>query len=105
MMDKVRKPSNSEYYTPLSELFRMYLRDGFSTGGKGGTCVYRPAEGACFEGQTFHFHKHVSVVTDRLMLGIIDHASCVVGWGHTSAQNASVASHVVTSVVEIERNQ
>jgi hypothetical protein len=27
------------------------------------------------------------------------------GLGHTSAQNASVASHVVTSVVEIERNQ
>jgi hypothetical protein len=27
------------------------------------------------------------------------------GWGHTSAQNASVATHVVTSVVEIERSQ
>jgi hypothetical protein len=29
----------------------------------------------------------------------------LLGWGHTSAQNASVALHVVTSVVEIERNQ
>jgi hypothetical protein len=29
----------------------------------------------------------------------------VLGWGHTCAQNASVARHVVTSVVEIERNQ
>jgi hypothetical protein len=31
--------------------------------------------------------------------------SADLGWGHMSAQNASVASHVVTSVVEIERNQ
>jgi hypothetical protein len=27
------------------------------------------------------------------------------GWGHTSTQNASVVTHFVTSVVEIERNQ
>jgi hypothetical protein len=29
----------------------------------------------------------------------------VLGWGHTSAQNASVVTHFVTSVLEIERNQ
>jgi hypothetical protein len=29
----------------------------------------------------------------------------VLGWGHTSAQNASVVTNFVTSVFEIERNQ
>jgi hypothetical protein len=29
----------------------------------------------------------------------------LLGWGHMSAQNASVVRHFVTSVVEIERNQ
>jgi hypothetical protein len=34
----------------------------------------------------------------------VDHGDLFLGWGHMSAQNASVATHVVTSVVEIERN-
>jgi hypothetical protein len=41
----------------------------------------------------------------QLIIGCAANAHHILGWGHTSAQNASVVTSVMASVVEIERNQ
>jgi hypothetical protein len=61
----------------------------------------------------FHMHYYMCdrgiIKAITLTLIAIGGVRCIsvahLGWGHTSEQNASIVTHFVTSVVEIERNQ